>query len=124
MKRIALLKVMYVEDDIDVRDAMVRLMEMSGMIVETFVTVESAIKTLSNSDTYDIILSDQQLLGRLTGVDLISWAKHHTGIPCMMLTATDNTDKLLAAAGITDVTVFMKGRSRPSEVIEAMQMIA
>lgn len=101
---------MVVEDDPDVRDAMVQRLEMWGAAVLAVASTSEAIEQASSIGIApDILLVDYDLGNGDTGVQTIQALREITGthIPAIMITAT-RSDTLLEQGKIMGFTVLTK----------------
>ena len=108
-------EVLYVEDSRVVALATRRMLEKHGLTVLHVVTVEEAIAMLETAQAMDrigadIVLTDVNLKGELTGADLLERVRHHLGygkghLPVIVMTGDDNPQKqaALLRAGANDL---------------------
>ena len=108
-------EVLYVEDSRVVALATRRMLEKHGLTVLHVVTVEEAIGMLETAQSMDrvgadIVLTDVNLKGELTGADLLERVRHRLGyskghLPVIVMTGDDNPQKqaALLRAGANDL---------------------
>jgi CheY-like chemotaxis protein len=108
-------EVLYVEDSRVVALATRRMLEKHGLTVLHVVTVEEAIAMLETAQAMDrvgadIVLTDVNLKGELTGADLLERVRHRLGygkghLPVIVMTGDDNPLKqaALLRAGANDL---------------------
>ncbi len=108
-------EVLYVEDSRVVALATRRMLEKHGLTVLHVVTVEEAIAMLETAQAMDrvgadIVLTDVNLKGELTGADLLERVRHRLGygkghLPVIVMTGDDNPQKqaALLRAGANDL---------------------
>lgn len=108
-------EVLYVEDSRVVALATRRMLEKHGLTVLHVVTVEEAIAMLETAQSMDrvgadIVLTDVNLKGELTGADLLDRVRHRLGygkghLPVIVMTGDDNPQKqaALLRAGANDL---------------------
>ena len=108
-------EVLYVEDSRVVALATRRMLEKHGLTVLHVVTVEEAIAMLETAQSMDrvgadIVLTDVNLKGELTGADLLERVRHRLGyskghLPVIVMTGDDNPQKqaALLRAGANDL---------------------
>ncbi len=108
-------EVLYVEDSRVVALATRRMLEKHGLTVLHVVTVEEAIAMLETAQAMDrvgadIVLTDVNLKGELTGADLLERVRHRLGygkghLPVIVMTGDDNAQKqaALLRAGANDL---------------------
>lgn len=108
-------EVLYVEDSRVVALATRRMLEKHGLTVLHVVTVEEAIDMLETAQAMDrigadLVLTDVNLKGELTGADLLERIRHRLGygkgqLPVIVMTGDDNPQKqaALLRAGANDL---------------------
>ncbi|WP_440224085.1 response regulator [Dokdonella sp. MW10] len=108
-------EVLYVEDSRVVALATRRMLEKHGLTVLHVITVEEALDLLESAQAMDrvgadIVLTDVNLKGELTGGDLLERIRHTLGygkgqLPVIVMTGDDNPKKqaALLAAGANDL---------------------
>ncbi|MBN8482535.1 MAG: response regulator [Xanthomonadales bacterium] len=108
-------EVLYVEDSRVVALATRRMLEKHGLTVLHVVTVEEAIAMLETAQAMDrvgadLVLTDVNLKGELTGADLLERVRHRLGygkghLPVIVMTGDDNPQKqaALLRAGANDL---------------------
>lgn len=85
------LRILHVEDNKLVADAVKETLEMEGWTVETLREENDALKALESAARYDILIFDHKLPG-LNGIELIHQTRqmpHRQRTPIIMLTASD-----------------------------------
>lgn len=76
-----------VEDDEELREALVDTLELQGFDVEQAENAEDAVEVLRNGAHIDLIISDVNM-GKMSGHDLLLYIKqHHPQIPVLLVTA-------------------------------------
>ncbi|NQU66451.1 MAG: sigma-54-dependent Fis family transcriptional regulator [Candidatus Marinimicrobia bacterium] len=79
------IRVLVVDDQLDVRRGLQKLISSLKCPVEISASGEEAITLLQN-DKYDIVFTDIKMTG-MSGIDLLNWITHHqTGIEVIMVT--------------------------------------
>lgn len=108
MRPVPKLRVLCVDDEPTILDAMTGLLEGWGCIVEREDTYEGAVKALRSS-IFDVLLADLELTGDETGIDLIVDCRDALSNPvqCALITAKA-TPEIEALAGALRVSVFRK----------------
>lgn len=108
-------EVLYVEDSRVVALATRRMLEKHGLTVLHVITVEDALAMLETAQSMDrigadIVLTDVNLKGELTGGDLLERIRHQLGygkghLPVIVMTGDDNPDNqaVLLRAGANDL---------------------
>lgn len=108
-------EVLYVEDSRVVALATRRMLEKHGLTVLHVVAVEDALAMLETAQSMDrvgadIVLTDVNLKGELTGGDLLERIRHQLGygkghLPVIVMTGDDNPDNqaVLLRAGANDL---------------------
>ncbi len=116
--------VLLVEDDELVRYALRRLLVGSNRPCLATSSVEEAQQLLARHEP-SLVLTDHNLGGRWTGIDLLVWMRRSArlwGIPMLLMTGDDPEEirARLAAAGLGDVEVIAK----PFEAAELVEKLA
>jgi CheY-like chemotaxis protein len=116
--------VLLVEDDELVRYALRRLLVGCHRPCLATASVEEAQQLLARHEP-SLVLTDYNLGGRWTGIDLLVWMRRTARlreVPMLLMTGDDPTEirARLAAAGLGDVEVIAK----PFEAAELLEMIA
>ena len=119
--------VLLVEDDDLVRYALRRLLVANHRPCAAAGSVDEA-KWLLAVHEPCLVLTDYNLKGRWTGVDLLTWMRRSPrlqAIPAVLMTGSDPEQirGRLAAAGLADVAVIAKP-FEPGELIEALNLLA
>ena len=108
-------EVLYVEDSRVVALATRRMLEKHGLTVLHVISVEDALALLETAQSMDrigadIVLTDVNLKGELTGGDLLERIRHQLGygkghLPVIVMTGDDNPDNqaVLLRAGANDL---------------------
>jgi response regulator RpfG family c-di-GMP phosphodiesterase len=98
------LRVMLVDDDEIVRDAISEMLRRRGCLVSVFSDADSAINALTGGLSFDVMVSDINMPG-LSGMDFLEKAKEAApGIPVVMITGYPSIDVAVEAmkSGATD----------------------
>ncbi|HVV50512.1 MAG TPA: response regulator [Polyangia bacterium] len=119
--------VLLVEDDDLVRYAVRRLLVAAHRSCAAAASVEEAQQLLA-VHAPSLVLTDYNLAGRWTGIDLLAWMRRSPrlrGIPAVLMTGDDpeSVRDALAAAGLADVEVVAKP-FEPPELIAAVSRAA
>jgi CheY-like chemotaxis protein len=69
-------RILLVDDDVVVRMALTGLLEQSGFAVTTAANVPEALKLITGSETYDVLLSDLHMPGAGDGLTVVSAMRH------------------------------------------------
>ncbi len=89
------IKILIVEDDESIRDAIIETLELTGYKAEAVSSAEDAIVSL-NSESYQLILSDMNMPG-INGIDLLKQVKQHTDTPFILITAYGTVNTAIEA---------------------------
>lgn len=101
------LRIMLVDDDDAVRDAVAEVLSRRGWTVEAFDTAEAGIASL-NSGHYDIVLADINMPG-LSGMDFLHMAKEAApDVPIVMITGYPSIDLAVEAMKVGAVDFLAK----------------
>ena len=116
--------VLLVEDDDLVRYALRRLLVGNNRLCLATSSVEEAQQLLAGHEP-SLVLTDYNLAGRWTGIDLLVWMRRSArlrGIPMLLMTGDDPEEirGRLAAAGLGDVGLIAK----PFEAAELVEKLA
>ena len=116
--------VLLVEDDDLVRYALRRLLVGNNRLCLATSSVEEAQQLLAGHEP-SLVLTDYNLGGRWTGIDLLVWMRRSArlrGIPMLLMTGDDPEEirARLAAAGLGDVGIIAK----PFEAAELVEKLA
>ncbi|HTB61264.1 MAG TPA: response regulator [Polyangia bacterium] len=116
--------VLLVEDDDLVRYALRRLLLGAGRPCLATSSVEEAQQLLAGHEP-SLVLTDYNLGGRWTGIDLLLWMRRNARlreIPTVLMTGDDPIEvrARLVAAGLADVEVIAK----PFEAPELIELLA
>ncbi|HEX2541062.1 MAG TPA: hybrid sensor histidine kinase/response regulator [Caldimonas sp.] len=90
------LRVLYIDDEADIAEAVGLTLESMGAIARTCTTFDDASYLLS-SENYDVVVTDLSLGGGSTGYDVIELLRvlpQHRLVPAMVLSAYDGEDDL------------------------------
>jgi two-component system response regulator MtrA len=90
-----LARVLVVEDDASVRDAVTLVLERSGFDVTAVVDGDAAIAEASRSGVHDLVLLDLMLPGT-SGLDVCRQIRRSSNMPIVMLTARADTADVVA----------------------------
>ena len=100
-------KILLVEDDPDLREALVDTLELAEVSVVSAVDGESAIVQLA-ATSFDLVVTDVNMPG-IDGHQLLSYIKrHHLAIPVILMTAYGQIDKAVDAMRHGAVDYLMK----------------
>lgn len=100
------IKILVVEDDESIRDAIIDTLEMTGYQVEAVVCAEDAIVSL-NSNSYQLILSDMNMPG-LSGIELLKKVKQDSDVPFILITAYGTVNTAIEAMRFGAADYLMK----------------
>jgi PAS domain S-box-containing protein len=113
------LRVLVVDDDADVREALVTGLTAAGMQVQSAGSGDAAMARLQGGDPVDCLLTDLSMPG-MNGVELIRTARHHhPGLPSIVLTGYADHDALTHEQADTPYVVLWK----PADVAVISQRI-
>ncbi|MFT5708342.1 MAG: two-component system response regulator FlrC [Oceanospirillaceae bacterium] len=100
-------RILIVEDDPDLREALVDTLELADITVSSAQDGESAIVMLKEHN-FDLVVTDVNMPG-IDGHELLSYIKkHHLGIPVILMTAFAQVEKAVAAMRSGAVDYLMK----------------
>ncbi len=100
-------KIMLVDDDDSVRDAISEILSRKGWRVNDFSSAERALADL-RSDNYDVVLADINMPG-LSGIDFLQMAKQTApDVPVVMITGYPTIDRAVEAMKIGAVDFLPK----------------
>ncbi|MEH6442303.1 MAG: sigma-54 dependent transcriptional regulator [Oceanospirillaceae bacterium] len=100
-------RILIVEDDPDLREALVDTLELANVVVSSAQDGESAIVMLKEFN-FDLVVTDVNMPG-IDGHELLSYIKrHHMAIPVILMTAFAQVDKAVAAMRSGAVDYLMK----------------
>ena len=88
------LRVLYIDDEVDIAEAVGLTLESMGATARTCTTFEDATELLG-SQAYDVVITDLSLGGGSTGYDVIELMRalpQHRLVPAMVLSAYDGED--------------------------------
>jgi len=89
-------KILLVEDDPDLREALVDTLELANVLVESAKDGESAILLLKDN-SYDLVVTDVNMPG-IDGHELLDYIKkHHLALPVILMTAFGQVEKAVEA---------------------------
>lgn len=118
------LKILLLDDDDDVRQALVQLLRSWGCSVEDWGRLEDAQAHLTNEARYDLMISDFQLDTDMDGLQAIATVRENIGrrIPAVLITGTQDTALLqrIDASGIP----YLRKPVRPAKLRALLQAIA
>lgn len=126
-------KILIVEDDHGLREALVDTLLLGGYEVSSVDSAENAMVKLSQ-DTFDLMVSDIQMQG-MNGLSLLkSVKKKHPNLPIVLMTAYANVNDAIQAMrdGATDylskpfapqVLLNLIGRYAPAQKVESRQPV-
>ena len=113
------IKILHVEDNQAVADAVKEMLETEGWKVETFAEGTDALRMLASEEHYDVLLFDISLPG-LNGIDLIGQTRrlsHRQQTPIIVLSASDYEVEARRAGA----NAFL---SKPNDVLAIAETIA
>jgi len=117
--------VLVVEDERPLLNAISIKLERSGFDVVTARTVEQALGYLSDVPNIDAIWLDHYLLGKESGLDLVTACKSegsaHSGIPIFLVSNTASADKVQSYLKLGVNKYFVKAEMRLDAIIEDMK---
>lgn len=112
------IKIMLVDDDDAVREALSELLSRKGWLVTDFNNAEDAIAALKIQPDFDVILSDINMPG-MTGIDLLSKVKEAApNCPVVMITGYPSLD--LAVEAMKDGAVDFLPKPFKTEELEVV----
>ncbi len=112
-------KILLVEDDPDLREALVDTLDLAGVDVDCAPDGESAIVQLKKNN-FDLVVTDVNMPG-IDGHELLSYIKkNHLGLPVILMTAFGQVDKAVAAMRHGAVDYLMKP-FEPEVLIKAVK---
>ncbi|MBI5886825.1 MAG: response regulator [Deltaproteobacteria bacterium] len=112
------IKIMLVDDDDGVREALSELLSRKGWLVTDFNNAEDAISALRDQSDYDVILADINMPG-MTGMDLLTKAKEAAPTcPVVMITGYPSLD--LAVEAMKDGAVDFLPKPFKAEELEVI----
>jgi two-component system response regulator FlrC len=112
-------KILLVEDDPDLREALVDTLELSNLDVDYAQDGESAIVKLK-SKTYDLVVTDVNMPG-MDGHELLNFiVRQYPGLPVVLMTAFGQVEKAVEAMRFGAVDYLMKP-FEPNVLIEAVK---
>ena len=103
------LKLLIVEDDPDVRSALVLLTNQWGVVADVVADTRQALHRLSGPTGYDVVLSDYRLPGDMNGLDFLRHCRtHQRGNAALCLITGDLDSAILAEALVSEIPVVHK----------------
>jgi len=100
-------KILLVEDDPDLREALVDTLELANIVVESAKDGESAIVLLKDN-SFDLVVTDVNMPG-IDGHELLDYIKkHHIALPVVLMTAYGQVEKAVQAMRKGAVDYLMK----------------
>ena len=100
-------KILLVEDDPDLREALIDTLELANIVVESAKDGESAIVLLKNN-SFDLVVTDVNMPG-IDGHELLDYIKkHHIALPVVLMTAYGQVEKAVQAMRKGAVDYLMK----------------
>jgi len=112
------IKIMLVDDDDGVREALSELLSRKGWLVTDFNSAEKAIAALKDQPDFDVILADINMPG-MTGMDLLAKAKEAApACPVVMITGYPSLD--LAVEAMKDGAVDFLPKPFKAEELEVI----
>ncbi len=112
-------KILIVEDSPAVRDILKIALEREGMIVEAVGNGESALKSLREADTLDLVILDITLPD-IDGITLCQEFRRGSNVPIVMLTAHGDERNIILGleVGADD---YVTKPSSPAEVVSRVR---
>ena len=78
------MRILYVEDDEDVRELTAEMLKMLGCEIRCLPTADDAVR--ESLDGYDLLLSDVRMPGSMDGIELARWATvHYPALPILLV---------------------------------------
>jgi DNA-binding NtrC family response regulator len=118
-------KILVVEDERPLLEAIKAKLEKSNFSVVTARSVEQALNHLQDIRTVDVIWLDHYLLGKESGLDFVvkckkedSWCKN---IPIFVISNTASADKFKSYLQFGVEKYYVKAEKRLDEIIEEIQ---
>lgn len=112
-------KILLVEDDPDLREALIDTLELAGVSVDYAQDGESAVLKLKQSN-FDLVVTDVNMPG-MDGHELLSFiTKQHIGLPVVLMTAFGQVEKAVEAMRHGAVDYLMKP-FEPSVLIDVVK---
>ncbi len=100
-------KILLVEDDPDLREALIDTLELANIVVESAKDGESAIVLLKDN-SFDLVVTDVNMPG-IDGHELLDYIKkHHIALPVVLMTAYGQVEKAVQAMRKGAVDYLMK----------------
>jgi len=100
-------KILLVEDDPDLREALIDTLELANIAVESAKDGESAIVLLKDN-SFDLVVTDVNMPG-IDGHELLDYIKkHHIALPVVLMTAYGQVEKAVQAMRKGAVDYLMK----------------
>jgi DNA-binding response OmpR family regulator len=117
----ALAKVMWVDDEIEILEAHKRFLEMKGYALITFTNGFDAVEFLKEHDI-DLMLIDESMPG-MSGLETVSRVKKiHTHLPIVLVTKND-TESLMDEAIGSQISDYLIKPVNPNQVLLALKKL-
>lgn len=117
----ALAKVMWVDDEIEILEAHKRFLEMKGYVLVTFTNGFDAVVYLENHDI-DLMLIDESMPG-MSGLETVSRVKKiHPHLPIVLVTKND-TESLMDEAIGSQISDYLIKPVNPNQVLLALKKL-
>ena len=114
-------RVLLVEDDMLIRELMLEALEEAGFDVTGAETGDAAAELLARA-SFDVLLTDIQMPGRLNGVTLAETGRQlHPGLPVIYVTGRPDALSGLGRLGARDV--FICKPYGPAEIVRAVRRL-
>jgi signal transduction histidine kinase/ActR/RegA family two-component response regulator len=106
---IAGLRILVIDDDPEVRDAIAMLLRQWGIEVDVVADADAALDRIGDGADYAVILTDYRLPGPATGLDLVGQLEARAGRPLNCCIVTGDLDaSVIAAAAARGVPLIHK----------------
>lgn len=117
----ALAKVMWVDDEIEILEAHKRFLEMKGYVLYTFTNGFDAVEFLRHHDI-DLLLIDESMPG-MSGLETVSRVKKiHPHLPIVLVTKND-TESLMDEAIGSQISDYLIKPVNPNQVLLALKKL-
>lgn len=112
-------KILVVEDDLNLREAVVDTLQLGGMLVQDAESAEAALELLKKDPSVDLIISDVNM-GEMSGHDLLRVVKeNYPHIPMLLVTAYASVEDSVRAMKDGAVDYLVKP-FEPEQLIETV----
>jgi CheY-like chemotaxis protein len=118
-------KVLVVEDERPLQEAIQAKLEASGFFVATARSVEQALQYLKDHKTVDVVWLDHYLLGKENGLDFVGMLKNSDGpwklIPIFVVSNTATADKVQSYMRLGITQYYVKAEHRLDGIISEIE---